>query len=102
MSAPAPAADGPGASMHDNATQPAPAPGPLLDEQAQSSLTDVLLRETDGFTVEQLEYLRAACIERVLAHRASWERGALVTEIETLAAEMRAAVAADVAAGATP
>ena len=102
MSAPAPAADGRAASMHDNATQPASAPGPLLDEQAQSSLTDVLLRETDGFTVEQLEYLRAACIERVLAHRASWERAALVTEIETLAAEMRAALAADVAAGATP
>ena len=60
----------------------------VLDEAAKESLVHTLATWTDEFSVEQLELTRAACYERILAHRASWDRTLLVNELENLVKEI--------------
>ncbi|WFD33208.1 TAT-binding protein-like protein 7, AAA ATPase [Malassezia cuniculi] len=64
----------------------------LLDEPAQQKLAESLSSLTRGFSVEQLEQVRAACVERVLAHRSSWHRDALLEELHDLVQSARSAV----------
>lgn len=71
---------------------PPPSNDPLLSAEAQRQLADSLSSLTSGFTVEQLEQVRAACVERVLAHRSSWDRAALVSELHDLVHGVRATI----------
>lgn len=70
-------------------------PSMLLNEAAQAQLVEALVQRTADFTVEQLEQTRAGCYERILAHRSSWERDALVRDLYDLAQKMRDAVRAE-------
>lgn len=71
---------------------PAPAPEPLLSADVQHSLVTAFVQATDGFNVEQLEQLRAACFDAILAHRAAWDRTALLAELHTLVEDVARAV----------
>lgn len=65
----------------------------VLSTAEQDALTETLLHKTATFNVEQLEQTRAACIDAILMHRSSWDRSQLVADLQTLAEEMREAVA---------
>lgn len=71
---------------------PSPFPATVLDEAAQARLIELLMTHTCDFTVEQLEQVRSACYERILAHCASWDRSALVQELDSLTRDIRACV----------
>lgn len=70
-------------------------PQPLLDVDTQERLAESLAALTLGFSIEQLEQVRAACVERVLCHRSSWDRHPLVSELHELVQGARAAVGTD-------
>lgn len=70
-------------------------PQPLLDTDAQERLAESLATLTLGFSIEQLEQVRAACVERVLWHRSSWDRQSLMSELHELVQGARAAVGTD-------
>lgn len=74
---------------------PPNSPSVLLNEAAQAKLVEELVQRTADFTVEQLEQMRACCYERILSHRSSWDRQALVLDLCHLAQTMRDAVDAD-------
>ena len=67
-------------------------PAPVLPLDAQHALTATLVRTTDGFNVEQLQQLRAVCFDAILAHRAEWDRTALLAELPALAEDLARAV----------
>lgn len=73
------------------ASPPRP-PAPVLPLDAQHALTASLVRTTDGFNVEQLQQLRAVCFDAILAHRAEWDRTALLAELPALAEDLARAV----------
>ncbi|WFC96241.1 TAT-binding protein-like protein 7, AAA ATPase [Malassezia brasiliensis] len=73
-------------------TSPPRPPAPVLPLDAQHALTAALVRTTDGFNVEQLQQLRAVCFDAILAHRAEWDRTALVAELPALAEDLARAV----------
>lgn len=73
------------------ASPPRP-PAPVLPLDAQHALTAALVRTTDGFNVEQLQQLRAVCFDAILAHRAEWDRTALLAELPALAEDLARAV----------
>ncbi|WFD20210.1 TAT-binding protein-like protein 7, AAA ATPase [Malassezia caprae] len=93
-----PAPDGVIVPVMDSAAPPAPSlntPSVLLDEAAQAQLVEALVQRTSDFTLEQLEQTRAGCYERILAHRSSWQRDALLRDLYDLAQKMRDAVRAE-------
>lgn len=68
----------------DAAPRPAPPapPAPVLDAAQCAALVDSLCDAAHGLSVDELEHARAACFERIVAHRASYDKSDLVSELE--------------------
>lgn len=60
---------------------PTPPPAFELDETVVSDLASDLRVKTDRLNVEQLEQLRATCLNRIWKHRSEWDRTPLVKEL---------------------
>jgi hypothetical protein len=60
---------------------PAPTPDFVLSEDHLAQLETVIAEHTAGFTVEELEQLRAALMQRIWKRRSDWDRSALLDEM---------------------
>ncbi|KAI0078819.1 AAA-domain-containing protein [Panus rudis PR-1116 ss-1] len=90
--APAPAPDAP---MEIERT-PTPPPPPFeLDEDLLSEFSNELRESTGTLNVEQLEQLRATCLNRIWHHRTEWNRTPLIHELKSLVKEFIHDVALD-------
>ncbi|KAL4402206.1 TAT-binding protein-like protein 7, AAA ATPase [Malassezia pachydermatis] len=72
--------------------EPVPHRSALLDDAAQASLVASLVDLTQTLNVEQLEQARAACYERIMAHRASWDRAPLLHDLVDVVRELSQAI----------
>ncbi|KAK7691101.1 hypothetical protein QCA50_006204 [Cerrena zonata] len=66
---------------------PTPPPSFELDEPVLLDLAEDLRSKTDRFNVEQLEQLRASCLNRIWKHRSKWDRTPLVKELREVVEE---------------
>jgi len=60
---------------------PTPLPQFHVDEMLLSELHQQLAKITAPLNIEQLEQLRATCLESVWRHRMDWERDGVVREL---------------------
>jgi SpoVK/Ycf46/Vps4 family AAA+-type ATPase len=83
--------------VHAASTPPQPSTPhpPLFFDAAQvRHLEAKLIQSTDGFTVEQLEHLRAALFSLIWDRRSEWDKSELLGEMESVAVEIAAEVEA--------
>lgn len=69
------------------ATVPSPRvvhPPFILPTDLLGNLQNALSHATAGFSIEQLEQLRAACFDKIWRHRADWDRTTCVGDIQRL------------------
>ncbi|KZT35228.1 AAA-domain-containing protein [Sistotremastrum suecicum HHB10207 ss-3] len=60
---------------------PTPLPDFHVDESLLSNLEKTLVSKTKELNVEQLEQLRAACLESIWEHRSEWDRDGLIRQL---------------------
>ena len=67
---------------------PTPPPPPFeLNETALTELATDLRTKTDRLNIEQLEQLRATCLNHIRKHRTEWDRTPLVKELRDVVGE---------------
>lgn len=76
---------------------PAPPPAPVyppfnIPESALSDLTISLKNDTDGFSVEELEQLRAGIFGRIWKKRGEWDRSELINDLSPFLGKMSKSV----------
>jgi hypothetical protein len=63
---------------------PTPHPPFVVPEDDLSSWHTLLLRDAESLSIEQMEQLRASCLNCVWRHRQEWDRAELVGELKVL------------------
>ena len=77
----------PESEREQEATVPSPRvvhPPFILPTELLGNLRYALNHATGGFTIEQLEQLRAACFDKIWRHRADWDRTTCVENIQRM------------------